>query len=53
VPDVDLLAGGGVRGLDDLEQLARIGCAGALVATTIHQGILTPAEVARLVRDRR
>jgi phosphoribosylformimino-5-aminoimidazole carboxamide ribotide isomerase len=46
VPDVDLLAGGGVRGLDDLEQLARIGCAGALVATALHEGHLTRTDVA-------
>lgn len=41
VPGTELFAGGGVRGLDDLEQLARIGCAGALVATAIHEGRLT------------
>jgi phosphoribosylformimino-5-aminoimidazole carboxamide ribotide isomerase len=46
VPDVELLAGGGVRGLDDLEQLVRIGCAGALVATALHEGHLTRTDVA-------
>jgi phosphoribosylformimino-5-aminoimidazole carboxamide ribotide isomerase len=45
VPDAELFAGGGVRGLDDLEQLARIGCAGALVATAIHEGRLTADDV--------
>ena len=33
VPLVTLLAGGGVRGPEDLAQLARAGCDGALVAT--------------------
>ncbi len=41
-----MFTGGGVRGIDDLQQLARIGCAGALVATAIHEGRLTPADIA-------
>jgi phosphoribosylformimino-5-aminoimidazole carboxamide ribotide isomerase len=45
VPGAELFAGGGVRGLDDLEQLARIGCAGALVATAIHERRLTADDV--------
>lgn len=39
-PDVTLLAGGGVRGLKDLERLANVGCDGALVATALHDGRL-------------
>ena len=35
VPGVTLLAGGGVRGAEDLEQLAGAGCDAALVATAI------------------
>jgi len=34
-PGLTLLAGGGVRGADDLEKLARAGCDGALVATAL------------------
>lgn len=41
-----LLAGGGVRGLNDLKLLARIGCDGALVATALHDGRLTASDVA-------
>jgi len=41
-----LLAGGGVRGLDDLNLLARIGCDGALVATALHDGRLTTSDLA-------
>jgi phosphoribosylformimino-5-aminoimidazole carboxamide ribotide isomerase len=37
-PGVTLVAGGGVRNADDLEQLARLGCDGALVATALHEG---------------
>lgn len=40
-----LLAGGGVRGFDDLAQLAAIGCDAALVATALHDGRLTAADV--------
>jgi phosphoribosylformimino-5-aminoimidazole carboxamide ribotide isomerase len=46
VPGLTLLAGGGVRGVDDLARLAEAGCNGALVATAIHQGHLGPADVA-------
>ena len=48
VPAVQLFAGGGIRGIDDLRQVAQIGCAGALVATALHEGRLTPADVAAL-----
>jgi HisA/HisF family protein len=44
---VSLLIGGGVRGLDDLNRLAAVGCDGALVATALQNGTLTAAEVAR------
>jgi phosphoribosylformimino-5-aminoimidazole carboxamide ribotide isomerase len=37
---VELLAGGGVRGQDDLDRLASIGCDGALVATALLDGRL-------------
>jgi phosphoribosylformimino-5-aminoimidazole carboxamide ribotide isomerase len=39
-PRVTLLAGGGVRGPDDLAQLADAGCDGALVATALQDGSL-------------
>jgi phosphoribosylformimino-5-aminoimidazole carboxamide ribotide isomerase len=45
-PHVELFAGGGVRGVADLEQLAAIGCDGALVATALHDGRLGTAELA-------
>ena len=37
-PTVELLAGGGVGALRDLERLADAGCDGALVATALHDG---------------
>ena len=51
-----ILAGGGVRGLEDLARLADAGCDGALVATALHDGRLGPAEIAaarRLGRSRK
>ena len=42
VPGVMLLAGGGVRGWDDLSRLEDVGCDGALVATALHGGAINP-----------
>ena len=60
-PDVNLLANiklravgrriyaaGGVRDASDLSSLARAGISGALVATSLHNGKLTGAQIARL-----
>ena len=44
-PQVEITAGGGVRGIDDLRHLATAGCASALVASALHDGRLTPEEV--------
>ena len=41
-------AAGGVRDADDLAELTRAGIAGALVATCLHNGKLTGAQIARL-----
>ena len=46
VPEVTLVAGGGVGGLEDLARLADAGCDGALVATALHDGRIGAAEVA-------
>jgi phosphoribosylformimino-5-aminoimidazole carboxamide ribotide isomerase len=44
--EATLLAGGGVRGSEDIRRLADIGCDGVLVATAIHDGTLTAADLA-------
>jgi phosphoribosylformimino-5-aminoimidazole carboxamide ribotide isomerase len=44
-PGIMLLAGGGVRGADDLERLSDAGCDGALVATAFHDGRIGAAEI--------
>ena len=38
-PELELLAGGGVRDSDDLRALEDAGAAGALVATALHRGV--------------
>jgi phosphoribosylformimino-5-aminoimidazole carboxamide ribotide isomerase len=47
-PDVELLAGGGVRHAGDLRALADAGVAGALVATALHRGAIGPDELRAL-----
>ena len=46
VPGLTLIAGGGIGGLDDLRRLAGAGCDGALVATALHDGRISAADVA-------
>jgi phosphoribosylformimino-5-aminoimidazole carboxamide ribotide isomerase len=43
-PELELLAGGGVRDLADLRALAEAGAAGALVASALHGGAIGPDE---------
>jgi len=43
-----LYAAGGVRDANDLALLAQAGIAGALIATSLHNGKLTGAQIARL-----
>ena len=47
-PEVRLLAGGGVRGRDDLERIREAGCDGALVATAFHTGRIGADDVREL-----
>jgi phosphoribosylformimino-5-aminoimidazole carboxamide ribotide isomerase len=48
--NIELIAGGGVRGAGDLEALADAGCDAALVASALHDGRLTREEI-RGVRE--
>jgi phosphoribosylformimino-5-aminoimidazole carboxamide ribotide isomerase len=47
-PDLELLAGGGVRDLADLRALAEAGAAGVLVATALHGGAIGAEELQAL-----
>jgi phosphoribosylformimino-5-aminoimidazole carboxamide ribotide isomerase len=53
VPKMTLLAGGGVRGREDLARLADAGCDGALVATALHDGRLGADDVSAARRLQR
>jgi phosphoribosylformimino-5-aminoimidazole carboxamide ribotide isomerase len=45
IPGSTLVAGGGVRSWDDLVQASKAGCSAALVATALHNGRITAAEI--------
>jgi HisA/HisF family protein len=47
-PDLELLAGGGVRDAADLRALAGAGAAGALVATALHTGVIGRRELSEV-----
>jgi HisA/HisF family protein len=49
-PELELLAGGGVRDIADLRALAEAGAAGALVATALHGGAIGAGELRALSR---
>ena len=46
-PQLEITSGGGVRGSRDLEELASTGCDAALVASALHNGNLSKADLAR------
>jgi phosphoribosylformimino-5-aminoimidazole carboxamide ribotide isomerase len=47
-PQLEIIAGGGVRGWDDLRSLEHAGCNAALVASALHDGRLPLRECAAL-----
>ncbi len=49
-PAIHLLAGGGVVARQDLDRMRDVGCDGALVASAIHAGAITAADLADLAR---
>jgi phosphoribosylformimino-5-aminoimidazole carboxamide ribotide isomerase len=51
-PELELLAGGGVRDVADLRALAQAGAAGALVATALHDGEIGAGALRDLSRPR-
>jgi phosphoribosylformimino-5-aminoimidazole carboxamide ribotide isomerase len=47
-PEIRLMAGGGVLARRDLDRMRDAGCDGALVASAIHAGTITAADLADL-----
>jgi phosphoribosylformimino-5-aminoimidazole carboxamide ribotide isomerase len=52
-PQLELIAGGGVGGIEDLQNLAAAGCDAALVASVLHDGRLTRAQAGQVLGERR
>jgi len=51
-PEMEIIAGGGVRGMDDLERLAACGVSAALVASALHDQTILPMQTSeRGMRD--
>ncbi len=50
-PGVTIITGGGVRGVEDLQLLARAEIDGVLIASAFHDGSLTPAAIQPLLRS--
>ena len=47
-PDCTLIAGGGIRSLEEIKELQSLGIEGVLVATVLHQGIIGSQHLSRL-----
>jgi len=45
LPELKLIAGGGVRGIEDVHRLSHLGVHGVLVASALHNGRLTGKEL--------
>jgi len=45
LPDLHLTASGGIRGMEELEELAAVGCHGAIVGKALYEGLLTAREL--------
>jgi phosphoribosylformimino-5-aminoimidazole carboxamide ribotide isomerase len=46
-PQLAIYAGGGLRNLDDLQNLADAGCEAALVSSALHDGWITRQDMAQ------
>lgn len=50
VPELELIASGGVSSIDDIEELEQIGCSGVIVGKAIYEGRITDEELSRYAR---
>lgn len=51
-PHLELIAGGGVQGIQDLRRLSALGASGVLVASALHNGRLTRGTLHALTNER-
>jgi phosphoribosylformimino-5-aminoimidazole carboxamide ribotide isomerase len=47
-PDIHFIASGGIRSLDDIYQLEKLGCKGAIVGKAIYEGQITLKDLANV-----
>ncbi|MCI0377523.1 MAG: HisA/HisF-related TIM barrel protein [Gemmataceae bacterium] len=47
-PELRVTAGGGIRSIDDIQRLAQFGVTSVLVASALHDGRITAADLSRL-----
>lgn len=50
-PDIDLVAGGGIRAISDLYDLAESGCSGAIVGKALYEGLISLQEIKKLLEN--
>lgn len=50
IPDLDLIASGGVSSISDVEELERIGCFGVIIGKAIYEGRIADEELSAYAR---
>jgi phosphoribosylformimino-5-aminoimidazole carboxamide ribotide isomerase len=50
LPELDLIASGGVSSVEDVEELDRIGCSGVIVGKAIYEGRITDRDLRQYAR---
>jgi phosphoribosylformimino-5-aminoimidazole carboxamide ribotide isomerase len=48
IPDINLIASGGISSIKDIEELSQIGCEGAIIGKALYEGILDLKDLSRL-----
>jgi len=48
IPDINLIASGGIASVKNIKELSQIGCEGAIIGKALYEGILDLKEISRL-----
>jgi len=48
IPDINLIASGGISSIKEIEELSQIGCEGAIIGKALYEGILDLKHLSRL-----
>jgi phosphoribosylformimino-5-aminoimidazole carboxamide ribotide isomerase len=49
IPDLELIASGGVSSVSDIDELDRVGCSGVIIGRAIYEGTITLEDLSRYV----